>query len=95
MGPRATGRDVPANWPEAIARGRLPQAARLLLDAATIAAAAWRRCRALEDRLAGPLDELWLAVARQERDGRNVVAVARDDDCALACNRPGCALRAS
>ena len=76
----ATGRNPPADWPDAhrielviaASEARLVALALPPLPPQRVAAAA---AFALEDRIAGPLDEQWLAVSRQQHDGRVVVAV--------------------
>jgi type II secretion system protein L len=76
----ATGRDAASRLPSAdrvelvIAAGQVRLASAVLppLPPPRVAGAA---AYALEDRLAGPLDEQWLAVSAQQRDGRVTVAV--------------------
>lgn len=76
----ATGRDAPSRLPAAdrmelvvaAAQVRLASVALPPLPPPRVAGAA---AYALEDRLAGPLDEQWLAVSAQRRDGRVTVAV--------------------
>ena len=76
----ATGRDAPRDWPRAdaldvvIAAGqvRLASVVRPPVPPGRLAAAA---AFALEDHLAGPADDQWLAPSAQQRDGRIVVVI--------------------
>lgn len=77
----STGRDPPARWPRAdaleviVAAGQVRLAAVDLppIPASRVAAAA---TFALEDQLAGPADEQWLAASAQQPGGRVTVVIA-------------------
>lgn len=77
----STGRDPPARWPRAgalevvVAASQVRLASVVLppIPAARVAAAA---TFALEDQLAGPADEQWLAASAQQAGGRVTVIIA-------------------
>jgi hypothetical protein len=76
----STGRDPPPRWPradtlEAVVAANQVRLASVPLPPVPPARVAAAAAFALEDQLAGPADEHWLAASTQRPDGRVVVAI--------------------